>query len=106
MPCKTKSRENFLRCLHHFVCYSFLCGSFLKEKTRWAQHGTTHTNGTTRRGMWRKLLKLHPNYLILNNDSLSRYSLVLNTPNFDLIIANPSPETVLFYLKGQEKLTP
>ena len=34
-----------------FVVSNFLCGSFLKEKTRWAQHGTLHNNATTRRGL-------------------------------------------------------
>ena len=53
-----------------------------------------------------KITKFHPNYLILDNDGLSRSSLILYTPNFELIIANPSPETTNFYLKGQERTHP
>ena len=48
-----------------FVVSNFLCGSFLKEKTRWAQHGTTHNNATTRRGLGENSLKTTPiSYLI------------------------------------------
>ena len=63
-------------------------------------------NAIPRGGEWRKLLKLHPNNLILSNNSLFRYSLLLNGPNCDVIITNPFPEIAIFDLKGQERTHP
>ena len=63
-------------------------------------------NAIPRGGEWRKLLELHPNYLILSDDSLLRYSLLLNGPNYDVIITNPFPEIAFFDLKGQERTHP
>ena len=63
-------------------------------------------NAIPRGGEWRKLLKLHPNNLILSNNSLFRYSLLLNGPNYDVIITNPFPEIAIFDLKGQERTHP
>ena len=63
-------------------------------------------NALTRGGEWRKLLKLHPNNLILSNNSLVRYSLLLHGLNCDVIITNPFPEIAIFDLKGQERTHP